>query len=127
MITATCLSCRRFVYLLDGPGSTRLQVGLTTEQKAELDKHSAATWKAQQLHDSKKAKYSRGSSSFIGVSVRENGRSWRAMAITSGGRKSVTCPTEEEAARAYDKMVLQDQGRCVDASSVRSLTAGTCH
>lgn len=103
--------CRcRVLYLAEGPGSARMQVGLTPEHRAQLQGHTLQTWQALQ----QQRRHARDTSRFIGVCQAENGR-WRMQVGVSKGRVRLTCQTEEEAAAAYDMVVLQDKGRCEHA------------
>lgn len=96
------------LYLAEGPGSARIQVGLSADHSAELQGHTLETW--QRLHAKDLT------SRFLGVCQAKNGR-WRMQARLSKGRVHRICQTEEEAASAYDLLVLQDKGRCKHASA----------
>ena len=99
------------LYVAEGMGTTRMQVGLTPEQKAELGGYTLVSWKAQQRRLA--VRRSRGTSPYIGVRRRGIRGSWRVQASTSTHIVRRNCATEELAAAAYDRLMLEDQGRCV--------------
>lgn len=89
-----------------------MQVGLTPKQEAELQGHTLETWRTSQLRLSKQKLSSKKISRYVGVSgARKHAGRWRVAVRTSVGRVDRTCRTEEDAARAYDRILLQDKGR----------------
>lgn len=102
----------RVLYKLDGPDCEDFQVGLTEEDMRALDALSLE----QLLVQLKRAKldHRQGKSKFRGVEQRHNGK-WRAR--WGRNKRSTAYTYEEEAARAYDRFALEEEGRCERSAS----------
>ena len=94
---------------MNGPAYTDFQVGLTTEEMRALDamtlEQLLAQLKRAHLQNRQPAK-----SGYRGVRQLSSGR-WQARWKHNGTERSMIFDTGEEAARTYDRWVLQDCGR----------------
>ena len=101
--------CRVF-YKLEGPNCKRFQVGLSADEMRALDaitlEQLLALLKRAHLQ-TRQAKFK-----YVGVRQTRSGR-WKAEQGRSqdGRRRSQVFDTEDQAARAYDRRVLQELGR----------------